>query len=239
MCTVSYIPTKEGFVLTSNRDEKTQRPTEEPSLHEVNESYLCFPKDIEAGGSWIAASENGRVCCLLNGAFEPHSKQQWHTHSRGKVLLDVTAYFGNPNQFFDETDLSIVEPFTMIVIETKHGNVLSIYEYVWDGQTVMATILDSNTPKIWSSATLYSKDVKENRRVWFNKFIETAKDTITKSNILDFHTGNHSDDETQNVVMQRDGLLQTVSITQVANAGNKLEMVYYDRVANTSSQVLI
>lgn len=92
MCTVSYIPKKSagGFVLTSNRDEKVFRPTIPPLLYELGETKLGFPKDEKAGGSWIAANNNCRLCCLLNGAFVAHEKKPHHTQSRGTILVELT-----------------------------------------------------------------------------------------------------------------------------------------------------
>ncbi|MBK6665833.1 MAG: NRDE family protein [Saprospiraceae bacterium] len=70
MCTVSYMPTKSGFILTSSRDESKVRKALPPATYHLHGQDLVFPKDILAGGTWIAASERGQVACLLNGAFD-------------------------------------------------------------------------------------------------------------------------------------------------------------------------
>ena len=81
MCTVSYIPLGQNkdFILTSNRDEKVFRPAIAPAIHKTGDIHICYPKDSKAGGSWIAMNNRGRICCLLNGAFEAHLKQDFHT----------------------------------------------------------------------------------------------------------------------------------------------------------------
>ena len=61
MCTVTYIPVGEKKYITSNRDEKAFRKKAlppQPYLHK--EISLIYPKDGDAGGSWIALNENGK-----------------------------------------------------------------------------------------------------------------------------------------------------------------------------------
>jgi len=73
MCTVTYLPLKKGFILTSNRDERLLRkPSTVPQIQLINKVAVLFPRDMEANGTWMATAQNGRSVCLLNGAFEPH-----------------------------------------------------------------------------------------------------------------------------------------------------------------------
>src|SRR4051812_22764348 len=73
MCTVTYLPLKEGFIITSNRDERlVRKPADAPQIISGLNTRILFPRDGEAGGTWIATSENNRTVCLLNGAFVPH-----------------------------------------------------------------------------------------------------------------------------------------------------------------------
>ena len=135
MCTVSYIPRKNsgGFVLTSNRDEKSFRPTISTQIYQVGETKIGFPKDEKAGGSWIAASENGRLCCLLNGAFVAHQKKQFYTQSRGNILVEVAASHLSPFDFYEVKNLAEVEPFTTITLETSENEISHFSEFIWDG----------------------------------------------------------------------------------------------------------
>jgi len=75
MCTVTYIKTATGFLLTSTRDEQAVRPTLAPKKYSVNGIDLVYPKDELAGGTWIAANNSGRYACLLNGAYKKHLRQ--------------------------------------------------------------------------------------------------------------------------------------------------------------------
>ena len=90
MCTVTYIPTKNGFCFTSNRDEKASRETIQPTIYINNRKELIFPKDKVAVGTWIATNGSNKITCLLNGAFEGHEKKGPYRKSRGLILIAVS-----------------------------------------------------------------------------------------------------------------------------------------------------
>lgn len=226
MCTVTYIPNVEqnSFILTSNRDEKFYRKTKAPNIYTVNGTKLCFPKDEEAGGSWIAFNENGRICCLLNGGFENHIKQPYQTESRGKALIDLSTSTLPADWFFNERSLRNYQPFTIITIDQENGSVDSLSEFIWDGRTKYYKTLSPDTPHIWSSATLYDKETRERRKQWFNAFI--VKNNISKETIYDFHSGTHTNNQENNVVMERATGTQTVSISQISSLQHTTELHY-------------
>src|SRR5436309_3961687 len=117
MCTVTYIPVGEKKYITSNRDEKPFRKKAlppQPYLHE--EISLIYPKDGDAGGSWIALNENGNVAVLLNGGFEKHISEPPYKKSRGLVFLDILKHT-SPVTYFFGVDLFKIEPFTVIILE--------------------------------------------------------------------------------------------------------------------------
>lgn len=239
MCTVTYIPPSkdQGFILTSNRDEKLFRETKAPEKYQVNGIGVCFPKDVEKGGSWIAANRNGRLCCLLNGAFIPHQKQAFHTHSRGKILLDMASFHGDLHNFFENEPLNNTEPFTIISIEHKKGIVTTMFEFIWDGKQKHISKLNPDKPAIWSSVTLYSSNDRELRRIWFDQFLKENHATLNSEKVYAFHSGSHTTDQSINLLMEREGGLKTVSITQVMPVENGFTMNYADLLSQTEHQV--
>lgn len=230
MCTVSYIPNKNnaGFVLTSNRDEVSFRPTTKPQIYRLGEKNVCFPKDEKAGGSWIAFNDNGRLCCLLNGAFEDHQKKQYYAESRGIVLTQLASSELKPRDFFKHKNLKEIEPFTIVTIDANGQEVNHFSEFIWDGETSHLRELNPEEPHIWSSATLYSAEHRELRKQWFKSFLTNINGNLSPENIFDFHSGTHTKDSSINVVMERSGGLKTVSITQVFPKKGKLNMNYFD-----------
>src|SRR5690242_14234646 len=105
MCTVSFIPVKDTFIITSNRDEKlTRKKAITPVAYKEGEFYLIYPKDGDAGGTWIVMKENGDCAVLLNGAFLPHRATPAYRRSRGLILLDIISE-KNPSQFLQKINL--------------------------------------------------------------------------------------------------------------------------------------
>lgn len=234
MCTVTYIPpsSENGFILTSNRDEKDFRPTVPPKIYNIGDKQIAFPKDEKAGGSWIAVNKTGKTCCLLNGGFIAHQKQAFHTLSRGTILLELTASDLSVTDYFASKNLANVEPFTIVSIELNETNLKQLSEFIWDGNKTHYRQLDINSPYIWSSATLYTQEHRSMRKGWFEQFFNASKDAISPEKIYTFHSGSHTDDTSINLVMQREGGLKTVSITQVIGCKNKRKLIYTDLLNN-------
>ncbi|MCT4639244.1 MAG: NRDE family protein [Bacteroidales bacterium] len=232
MCTVTYIPNKgkRGFILTSNRDEHKLRETVPPKLYKEYGVEMGYPKDKRKGGSWIAM-KNGRLCCLLNGAYEKHIKENYHTRSRGDVLKKLVASDNHVKDYFDNENLNNVEPFTIVTCDIT-GNDITLIESVWDGKNISVKEIDSGDSHIWSSATLYDSHYRAERRRWFNKFIDKDISLISREEIFNFHSHSHTNDINHNLIMERDSGVKTVSITQVEYSGNRLSMNYSDLINN-------
>ena len=225
MCTVSYIPTDNGqFILTSNRDEKIVRPTLPPVTEVIGNTTVFFPKDKEAGGTWIAAGDNGRICCLLNGAFARHKRKKAYRRSRGRVLLEAFEY-EHILDFLQESELKEVEPFTMIITDPDSSE--KLIEFRWDAIQKHILELDNQSPHIWSSATLYSKNVRKQREHWFKSWIAN-KVVFKGDDVLNFHSSPHGEDPENDIVMERSLGIQTVSITQVEMLPDNFNMHYHD-----------
>ena len=90
MCTVTFIPTKEKYFITSNRDEKNIRKQGYCPCRILRsiKRKLIFPKDGDAGGTWIALHENGNAAVLLNGAFEKHISDAALSQKPGQNIFE-------------------------------------------------------------------------------------------------------------------------------------------------------
>lgn len=241
MCTVTYIPqTKEnGFILTSNRDEKAYRPTVAPTIYSLNGVKTVYPKDAKAGGSWIAMNQNGRLSCLLNGAYAPHKKEDFHTESRGNVLLNLVNTPCDVESYFHRKDLSHVEPFTIVTLDIIDGETIKFSEIIWDGMKKKYREPNPEIPHLWSSVTLYNEQQRNLRNEWFKRFLSEHKGDISPSDVLAFHSGQHTGDIETNVIMERNGGLKTVSITQITMHDSKRKMSYIDLLNDTKSEFIL
>ncbi|QVY64009.1 NRDE family protein [Polaribacter sp. Q13] len=228
MCTVTYLPLEgDNFILTSNRDEAPLRNTISPKRYIENGVELTYPKDELAGGTWIGLSDKKRLVCLLNGGFEIHIRKSFYKMSRGVIVKNIlTATDGV--SFINNYDFSDIEPFTLILVDWQ--NQLEIYELVWDGTTKHFNKLPQE-PKIWSSSTLYTKEMKEMREEWFANWL-LENDEFHQENILEFHQNENLGTLGTSPKMKRKSV-ETVSITSVVKVNLEVKMHYLDFV-NTS-----
>jgi uncharacterized protein with NRDE domain len=227
MCTVTYIPVNDKYFFTSNRDEKNVRATAlNPAVYDVNGKKLIYPKDAKAGGTWIALHENGNAAVLLNGAFEKHIPKPFYRSSRGNILLEIISD-ERPAWYFHQMDLSGIEPFTLILSEQE-----SLFDCRWDGQGKYGKQLKKHRPYIWSSATLYDKDIVHKREQWFAAFLSNNPKP-TQKDILAFHQFSGDEDLANNLMMERDDIYSTVSITSIFLTADRASMKYLDLKNNT------
>ena len=230
MCTVTFIPVKDKFYITSNRDEKFSRAQAlPPMLYEVNGTSLLFPKDANAGGSWVAMHENGNAAVLLNGSFIKHIPQPAYKKSRGIIFLEIiTAAI--PSRYFSTINLEGIEPFTLILLEKNN-----LYECRWDAEKKHCRQLKNYRPHIWSSATLYEEAVIKKREQWFAAFLNKNPHP-SQEDILHFHQFTGDGDSHNDLQMDRDGFMLTVSVTGMAIDQGECRMEYADLKDNKRYQ---
>ena len=222
MCTVTYIPREEGsFILSSNRDENPARSPQNLTREQSKEHTLIFPRDTSAGGSWIAAEGDNRVVCLLNGAFEKHSHRPPYKRSRGVMVLDYFNY-KHPAEFAEKYDFEEMEPFTLVM---PHKD--QLFELRWDEKRVHFRELDAKDFHIWSSATLYPEPIRKKRAGWFKNWLQGRTD-FSLNAIHDLHRTGGEGDIWNDYIMNRNGVVQTVSITHIVKTSKSLEFIYHD-----------
>ncbi|XHR93623.1 NRDE family protein [Mucilaginibacter sp. UC70_90] len=222
MCTVTYVPTKSGFQLTSNRDENINRgKAVAPRTYQNGNYTLLYPKDADRNGSWIAAKNNGDIVVLLNGAFVKHKAIPPYKTSRGLVLMDIINA-QNPFLFYQDIDLIAVEPFTLVLYAQG-----SLYECRWDGERKHVKLLDGKDAHIWSSATLYDEVAATKRINWFNNWHKSANPDKVED-ILYFHYHAGEGDDNDALVINRGGKMKTVSVTNINVSSQNITMTYHD-----------
>lgn len=237
MCTVTYLPLADGgFILTTNRDEQAARKSAlPPGKYYLNDKSVFFPKDQQAGGTWIVTSHHQFTLCLLNGAYVKHERKENYKWSRGQVLLDFFHY-NDVNLFAKEYDFDGIEPFTLIIVDEKEK--LDLYEMVWDGEKIHLDEKDAGKEIIWSSVTLYEPQVIEARKKWFVRWLEEHSPK-RRNEIIDFHRFAGDGNPENNVLMNRNNKIKTVSITSVFKSNSVTTMEYFDLQANQEYKIRI
>lgn len=222
MCTVTFIPLRHKIYLTSNRDEKHWRTDAvPPAVYPGESGNLLFPRDGDAGGTWIAAHENGNVIVFLNGGLTAHTPSPPYRKSRGLILLDLIDAVTPYNSFL-AVNLNNIEPFTAIMWDDGH-----LFECRWGGTQKHTRQLDETRPHIWSSVTLYDEDIIKKRVSWFDQWRQLHK-VPSLENILHFHQFTGDGDSNNDLRMNRNGKVFTVSVTSLVLSDKLAAMHYLD-----------
>ena len=236
MCTVSFVSSNGKHIITSNRDEKVAREKAiEPKIHLINDKKIFFPKDQKAGGTWYAVDDKAHIVVLLNGAKEKHELKSSYKKSRGLIVLDLISS-DSVILYWKIIDLENIEPFTLVVFENQ-----KLYQLQWDELKKEIIELDTNKNYIWSSSTLYPLPIREQRKQWFYDFLE-SKNVVLELDMLHFHKNTEDNNQENGLVINRNNLLKTLSITQTVIEKNKVSLTHYDLIENqefTNSFIVI
>ncbi len=230
MCTLTYLPWRDGFTFTHNRDERADRPTSQKLVSKkIGIHQVFYPKDLEAQGTWFAFSNRGWAVCLLNGGSKPHQFQTGWRHSRGLIPLALFEY-ESPQDFYAHYDFKNIEPFTLLI-----RNQRELCQIIHNENGNELCSKNSNEPHIWASTTLYSKEARKNREMWFEKWLNNSS-VKNESEILKFHQTAGEGDLENDLVMARGDFLKTTSITQVSFRGKTAAAYYQDLPTGSEDQ---
>lgn len=109
------------MVLIGNRDELHARPAA-PLERWRDQPHVIAGRDLEAGGTWLGVSEEGRMAVVTNVA-NPEGPQP-DKASRGALIADLLSGEG---RYSDptENDLDAFNPFNVIAIERGTARLLT------------------------------------------------------------------------------------------------------------------
>ena len=224
MCLVSLIPIKGGFLLSSNRDEFSERDAKEVVSEVVSGNKIVYPKDT-AGGSWIIVAEDNRAVCLLNGAKHNHKRVLPYRISRGVMMKEFFSY-DHAVSFFEHYDFWNIEPFTMIIVEDMNHR----YEFRWDGNTKYIKELSPNDIYIWSSSTLYDAESQARREEMLRSSLNAVDQDY--QSIKKAHLIKDENDPARGLYVQLGGIVETISHTQVIIARNSSQLNYHNLLSD-------
>ena len=132
--------------------------------------------------------------------------------------------------YFHQLELQEIEPFTLIILEKDN-----LYECRWDGNEKYYQQLKKHRPYIWSSPTLYEKGIVSKREHWFASFLN-GNPHPTQKDILEFHQFTGDGDLRNDLLMEREGVYATVSITSMLLTEDRGSMKYLDLKGNTLTE---
>jgi hypothetical protein len=231
MCTVTFIPQNKGFILTSNRDETRTRNARHLVTESLNKKIEAFyPRDTQHGGTWLATSEVGHVVCMLNGAFVPYDRSVLYPASRGALPLYLLEE-RSLDKLFHEFPMHRVAPYTMVYFDGEQ-----LQEIRYDGDEIHHTLMNKNASQIWSSVTLYPEDVRMRRVEYFNQFLK-RHELPSADALMRFHSSQPFGDNTNDFIMNRQGKVETVSITQVVVDDTNVTMRHQNLIEDETIEI--
>ena len=224
MCTVSFVYADNSFLLTSNRDEKITRPSAiEPKVYQTETKKIIYPKDGKAGGTWFVVDEFGNTIILLNGGKTKHIVKERYRLSRGIIVLELMASNAIVSTW-KTIDLTDIEPFTLLVLENKKP-----YQLQWSGEEKSTDELDIDQTYIWSSSTLYAPEIQQQRAQWFSQYMNENQ-KISAELMRFFHKSTEPKDSKNGLIINRDNLLKTLSVTQAVISENSVSVNHSDLI---------
>ncbi len=226
MCTVTFVPKGDGdYILTSSRDEhRLRKPSLPPARYVFHDNVLWYPKDGQAGGTWIATDRMIHTLCLLNGGLVNHERKTQYRHSRGQVILDFFQY-ADMQDFVAHYHFQGLAPFTLLVLESRKR--LQLHEIIWTGEEHLVFLKNARHNHIWSSVTLYDPKAVEARQGWFYAWNRQHPDP-NLTDMMSFHRTGGQGNQHDAILMERDNGIQTVSITGIEKHVQTFEIQYQD-----------
>ena len=132
MCTLTFVPTEDGYVAGMNRDEKLTRPRAiPPKRFDSPGATALFPSE-GSGGTWIGCNSQGNLLALLNwNDVEPRSDGK-NPRSRGVLIPKLICGddLADTRARFAQLDLSGFLPFRLFGAFLRESLIL---EWRWDG----------------------------------------------------------------------------------------------------------
>ncbi len=162
MCTVALILLPDGTLLGGmNRDERPIRQRGiAPTLHQHSGVTALWPTDTDAGGTWMAATDQGLLFFLLNHYQAAARWQPTAPLSRGSLIPSLIAA-----RDLDQVDARLrsspgavidrLRPFVLVAAHAvahrpDHGATIAAQTWCWDGVNLVGE--SASSPWLWTSS---------------------------------------------------------------------------------------
>ena len=161
MCTLSFIPRREGYAVGMNRDELRLRPRALfPRIYERDRILAAYPSELD-GGTWIAVNCSGLLLALLNWNLDNSHTATRKQRSRGELIPELIFQesLASVETLMRRRHLGGLLPFRLVGIDAEAR---AIREWRWDGAKVVVFGFPWNR-KHWFSSSLSDTTAAEQR----------------------------------------------------------------------------
>lgn len=224
MCSVTFWPRRDGYLLAMNRDEKwTRAAALPPSLHDIGGHVAIYPSEPN-GGTWIGLNNAAVSFALVNWYAIP-ARPLLRPVSRGEVVkrLLATSNSDEASELFATLPLENIPPFRVAGIFPAAR---SVWEWRWNGESMVASPGDWS-PRQWLSSGLDEPQAQKIRGQTFSNRCGCAD-----AGEADWVRALHSSHEPQrgafSMCVHREDA-GTVSYTEIECGDRTGSLRYFDR----------
>lgn len=151
MCSITFWPRRDSYLLAMNRDEKWTRPAAlPPSLRETGSRIAIYPSESN-GGTWIGLNDTAVSFALVNW-YAVTARPPLQPVSRGEVVKRLlgTSSPAEASDLLQSLPLRNIPPFRVAGIFPAAR---SVWEWRWNGDSAV-TLPGDWSPKQWFSSGL-------------------------------------------------------------------------------------
>ena len=221
MCTLTFIPKPQGYLLGMNRDERlTREHALAPEAITVSGLPAVYPRE-NGGGTWIGSNSAGITFAILNQ--NPGSPAPVKERSRGGVIPALLGSWRFPEAMrqFQETSLRGMLPFLLVGIFPQEQ---IISQCVWNGRELEFVRMS------WEVRHWFSSGVSDEmaRKLRGSTCYEAWKrrDAASAAWLRGLHASHTPVRGSFSICMHRPDAA-TVSYTEVGFDGGELAMRYH------------
>jgi len=217
MCTVSFLPTRHGFLLAMNRDEQVSRPQAlMPRRHWTGTRASLYPSEA-GGGTWIGVSDAEISLALINWYAKPQRDRSLCV-SRGIIIPHLLAAesLAEVAVLFADLPLAKINPFRLIAASRKERQ---LREWRWDAKTLLCKRFGW-TRRHWFSSGYDEALVNKKRAAVVRGAAE-----LTLAGTRKLHQSHLPAEGPFSICMHRADA-RTVSYTEIAATGSGAAMRY-------------
>jgi len=220
MCTVTFIPHREGYRLAMNRDERMSRAiASPPAVFQHRGIDSIYPRDAE-GGTWIAANSWGIAFALLN--WNDTEALHIKIHSRGSVIPALIDATESQAAQFALCNLSLegILPFTLLGFFPEEEVLLM---WRWNQSSPESQSISWELRQ-WCSCSLSDAQAAQRRGTTLALALRES-DTGSQPWLRKLHASHVPGDRAFSTCVHR-GDVETVSYTELTCTDRRVECEY-------------
>lgn len=219
MCTVTFVPRANGYLIGMNRDERIARGAgNPPGVHRLEGTRTVCPDD--KGSTWIGSNQHGITLALLN--WNTPIAQQTFRRSRGLIIPELVSFanIGELNTALMTYEFVGCAPFRLVAAIPGDRSVL---QWSWDG-THLARRAYGWEMRHWFSSSSSDKRAQELRGHTCSRATKDMK-AGSVAWLRQLHRSHEHGPGAFSVCVHRE-LVETLSYTEVCCMPGRLEMFH-------------